>query len=104
MDPNKKIFGQRFVRWIHSHKKLSITLGIILVLLVAVGVTAAVYLVNQKPAEPTKSAQREPEPAPEPPKYYSNLTGNLVESEAITKQAVTGIMIENSPDARPQSG
>ncbi len=41
---------------------------------------------------------------PEPKKYYSPLTGNEVGDEAATKRAVTGIMIENSPDARPQSG
>lgn len=104
MDPNKKIFGQRIVRWMHSHKKLSVILGIVFVLLIAVGTTVALYLVNQKPTEQTASTQREPEPAPEPPKYYSNLTGNLVESDVIAKQTVTGIMIENSPDARPQSG
>ncbi|NTW62140.1 DUF3048 domain-containing protein [Candidatus Saccharibacteria bacterium] len=38
------------------------------------------------------------------PKYYSPLTGSLVANESITKQPVTGLMIENSPDARPQSG
>lgn len=38
------------------------------------------------------------------PKYYSPLTGVLVKSEAATKKPVTAIMIENSPDARPQSG
>jgi len=37
-------------------------------------------------------------------KYYSPLTGNEVADETATKRAVTGIMIENSPDARPQSG
>lgn len=36
--------------------------------------------------------------------FYSPLTGVRVANEAATKQAVTGIMIENSPDARPQSG
>jgi hypothetical protein len=36
--------------------------------------------------------------------YYSPLTGTKVADEATTKLAVTGIMIENSPDARPQSG
>lgn len=41
---------------------------------------------------------------PEPTRYYSPLTGNKVDTEAATKQAVTGIMLENSPDARPQSG
>lgn len=37
-------------------------------------------------------------------KYYSPLTGNELPDEAATKRPVTGIMIENSPDARPQSG
>lgn len=39
-----------------------------------------------------------------PRKFYSPLTGKPVKNEAATKQAVTGVMIENSPDARPQSG
>lgn len=37
-------------------------------------------------------------------KHYSPLTGKKVKSEAATQQAVTAIMIENSPDARPHSG
>jgi hypothetical protein len=41
---------------------------------------------------------------PEPPKFYSPLTGIEVADEATTKRQVTGVMIENSPDARPQSG
>lgn len=40
----------------------------------------------------------------EPKKFYSPLTGVEVADSAATKRAVTGIMIENSPDARPQSG
>lgn len=104
MDPNKKIFGQRIVWWVQTHKKLSIILGLVLVLLVGAGTTAALYLMNQKPAEPVAEVKEKPEPAPEPVKYYSPLTGNQVETAAITTQAVTGIMIENSPDARPQSG
>lgn len=38
------------------------------------------------------------------PVYYSALTGSKVKSEAAAHQAVTAIMIENSPDARPHSG
>jgi hypothetical protein len=66
--------------WVRHHKKLSIVLGIVLLLLLAGGTVAAIYLTN------------------------SPLTGSEVASEAITKQATTGIMMENSPDARPQSG
>lgn len=36
--------------------------------------------------------------------YYSPLTGAKVADEATTKLPVTGVMIENSTDARPQSG
>lgn len=41
---------------------------------------------------------------PEPKKFYSPLTGNEVADEATTQRVVTAIMLENSPDARPQSG
>ncbi|MDR3298233.1 MAG: DUF3048 domain-containing protein [Candidatus Nomurabacteria bacterium] len=36
--------------------------------------------------------------------YYSHLTGREVANKASETQAATCIMIENSPDARPQSG
>lgn len=39
-----------------------------------------------------------------PVKFYSPLTGVQVADEAATKRVVTAVMIENSPDARPQSG
>ena len=62
-------------------------------------------LFNQKPVQAPQPAVKTEESAPvEPPKYYSPLTGGSVKDEAATKQAVTAIMIENSPDARPQSG
>lgn len=38
------------------------------------------------------------------PVYYSKLSGLPVETEADTTRPITAIMIENSPDARPQSG
>ncbi|HMT56357.1 MAG TPA: DUF3048 domain-containing protein, partial [Candidatus Saccharibacteria bacterium] len=57
-----------------------------------------------------KAAAPNPEPVvtsnyvpPEAPKFYSPLTGIEV-SEELTKRAVTGVMIENSVDARPQAG
>jgi len=95
--------GPKAPNWFKRHKKLSIILGAVLVLLLAGGTATALYFVNQKP-ETTATTTTKPKPAPEPVKYYSPLTGSLVESQAVTKQAVTGIMIENSPDARPQSG
>ncbi|MGE5327863.1 MAG: DUF3048 domain-containing protein [Thiobacillus sp.] len=45
-----------------------------------------------------------PAPKPEVIKYYSPLTGSEVADQAATTKPVTALMIENSPNARPQSG
>lgn len=90
--------------WVKHHKKLSIILAVALVLLVAAGTATALYLLNQKPEEPAKVEVKKPAPVTEPVRYYSPLTGAEVKDEASTSLATTGIMIENSPDARPQSG
>lgn len=95
--------GPQKTNWFKRHKKLSIILAVVGVLLIAGGTVTALYIANQKPADPVAQAT-EPTPEPEPVKYYSPLTGAEVKSEAATKQTVTGIIIENSPDARPQSG
>ena len=92
----------RLHRWISGHHKIVwIVSG---VLAVCVGGIVTFIILSQKatvtPAPVVKVAEK---PKPKP-KYYSPLTGKLVATEATTKQAVTGIMIENSPDARPQSG
>lgn len=89
--------------WFKRHKKLSIFFIIVGVLLIAGATTAALVIFNNKTVE-APQVSTEPEPEPEPVIYYSPLTGAVVESEAITTQAVTAVMIENSPDARPQSG
>lgn len=95
----------KFKDWAKAHKKLVITLSVIGILLIAGGAVSAVYVLSQpKTTQVATTPKPSPEPEPEPIKYYSPLTGALVSDEAATRQAVTGIMIENSPDARPQSG
>ena len=91
--------------WFKRHKKLVITLSIVGLLVVAGGTAAGLYFFTQKPDDTTANVvEPKPEPEPEPVIYYSPLTGSEVADEAVTTQAVTGMMIENSPDARPQSG
>lgn len=73
-------------------------------LIVAASLIATIILLQPAPAAPvvvTPTVKKKPKPAPV---FYSPLTGVKVADEATTKQAVTAIMIENSPDARPQSG
>lgn len=43
-------------------------------------------------------------PKPPVPKYYSLLDGTQIPDQNAAKSPITAIMIENSPDARPQSG
>lgn len=88
--------------WVKAHpRKAYIIAGATLVLIAG---TAIFATSGEKPApvakQPAKPASK---PAVEV-KYYSPLTGVQVADEAATKQAVTAVMIENSPDARPQSG
>jgi len=95
-------FWSRIKNWIRTHRTR--TYLIIGGLLIAITGIIAYAVLSQKLPDITIS-HIAPKPKPTPPKkYYSPLTGSEVESEAVTKQAVTAIMIENSPDARPQSG
>lgn len=89
--------------WFKRHKKWTIVIIIAGILAVAGGTTAALILLNKEEPAPAVVAPA-PEPEPEPVIYYSPLTGAIVPTEADTTQPVTAIMIENSPDARPQSG
>lgn len=96
--------NQKTPNWFRRHKKLAIILSVGSVFLIAGGTVTALILMNQKPAEPAPNVEikkEEPKPAP---KYYSPLTGSQVPAATDASMAVTGIMIENSPDARPQSG
>jgi len=96
--------------WMHlrqwmpkHHKAVWIISGITVI---CIGGITSYLILSQKPvvAESKPIVKIVEEPEPEPTKYYSPLTGKLVTTEAKTKKPVTGIMIENSPDARPQSG
>lgn len=95
--------GLRAASWFRTHKKLVIILSIVGVLLIGGGVATGLYFMLRTPPEPTP-AITEPEPEPEPVIYYSQLTGLEVPSEDAANQAVTAVMIENSLEARPQSG
>lgn len=93
---------QRMKNWMRQHRTLTYIIGgAILILLTSLVAFAVLY---QKPVQvATSHVVPKPKPVPQPV-YYSPLNGEVVPDEAATKQPVTAIMIENSPDARPQSG
>lgn len=76
-----------------------IALGVI----IAVGLSLWIWLLSQPEPQVIQQAPITKKKTP-PPTYHSPLTGIQVPDEATTKRQVTAIMIENSPDARPQSG
>lgn len=87
----------------HFTKKQWIIVAIAGVLLIGGGVGAYfAFFKKDKPAPVVKKEAPKPEP-PKPTTEPSTLTG-LTVPLAINKLPVTGVMIENSPDARPQSG
>ncbi len=90
------------IRWISNHRKISIIFGAVLLICIA-GVVTFFILYSQKESEPVKTVKTV-EKKVEATKYYSPLTGLQVDNEAAITAPVTGIMIENSPNARPQSG
>lgn len=104
--PKRPNLWVRLFRRLSKHRK--ITLIVVAILLVIISSLAAFLLFYNKPVavakKPVVKVTEQPKPQPVVVKYYSPLTGLQVASEATTKTAVTGIMIENSPDARPQSG
>lgn len=88
--------------WIKKHRLFVIILGAVVV--VIAGCTGAFFTFYKTPALAPQQAAAKLDIVKLPEKFYSPLTGEEVKDQAATKQAVTAIMIENSPDARPQSG
>lgn len=88
--------------WVKAHPRKAYVIAGAALVLIAGGVIFATS--GEKPATVNKTPSK-PAPAPVAQvKHYSPLTGVQVADEAATKMATTAIMIENSPDARPQSG
>lgn len=88
-------------RLVPRTKRQKIIAGVMAVV-VAFGLGAGWTLTHHKR---TVVAVTPPPAAPKPaPIIYSKLSGLPVASEAVNQRPVTGVMVENSLDARPQSG
>lgn len=75
------------------------------VFLIVAGACTSAYILTspQDKQAPAVAATPKPKPLPPPPPPVSPLTGMEVSAED-AKRVVTGVMIENSTNARPQSG
>lgn len=89
--------------WVDAHRILSLSIAGVILIAIAVGTAAFLMAQNPvtdiAPSKPSVAKKEAPKPV-----FYAPLTGLEVADEAATTTPVTAIMIENSPDARPQSG
>ncbi len=86
--------------WIVGHKKLSILIGVLILLAIGTGIFFLIknrQAVNRTDSSAESSEQELPKLLPSP------LTGVEVTRD-LAERPVIGVMIENSPEARPQSG
>lgn len=88
----------------HAHRS-GLLFAAALAIIIGTGVTVLAVMYTAPVYEPAKDLSGIPKKKePEAPKFYSPLSGLEVADEPATKQQVTAIILENSPDARPQSG
>ena len=99
--PKKFRLWTRLRGWVRKHRTASYLIG---GFVLALGVSLTTLSLFYKPPVEVPKATVVTQPKPAPTRYYSPLSGVEVANQAATTQPVTAIMIENSPDARPQSG
>ncbi|MGO3701713.1 MAG: DUF3048 domain-containing protein [Candidatus Saccharimonadales bacterium] len=92
----------RITAWLTQHKKATMIIAALAVMFAAALVAFVVFY--QKPTEDPDVSRTEPSKEVPKKKFYSPLTGLQLPDEAATKRPITAVIIENSPDARPQSG
>lgn len=97
----KKSFKQRLKEL--TKKQWAIIIAVAIVLLGLIGFGVYHFFLKSDP-KPVKQTVKKQEPAPKPEPITSTLTGLPIADASINKRPVTAVMIENSPDARPQSG
>jgi len=103
--PGGKPSRKSFKQWLKTRTKKQWALIIVILVILLGGIGYGVYhfFIKGDP-KPVKQTAKKVEPKPEPEPLYAKLTGLPITDPAINQRPVTGVMIENSPDARPQSG
>jgi hypothetical protein len=104
-NPKKPGGLKTFLARFSKKQKLIVAVVAGLILLGGGGASAYVLTHKKKPAPVTPVAKVEEKPVeqPKPTTVASPLTGKQIAPE-LAQGPVLGVMIENSPDARPQSG
>jgi hypothetical protein len=87
-----------------TKKQWAIVIVVAVIVLGAIGFAVYHFFIKSDPKPVNQTVKKEtPAPAPAVP-LTSTLTGLPISDAAVNQRPVTAVMIENSPDARPQSG
>lgn len=100
--PTKPGLRQRLHDAIHRHPRRTIVVVTLSLLIVAI--FGSLALLYQPPQKMPDEVKEQPAPKPVAKRFYTPLNGQEVGTEAATRKPVTAVIIENTPDARPQSG
>lgn len=101
--PAQKGFD-RFKQWIKSRtKKQWIIIALVGILVLGAGAFAVYHFFIKEESVITVQKKKAPPPEPQKP-ITAKLTGLPIPDASINERPVTAVMIENSPDARPQAG
>ena len=101
-DGGKDRWDKRFIALVKQHPQIS--MGVAALILVLIGGSVAYAMTRPGKVDNTQLSKVAPKPKPVPPAPpTSPLTGMEVSADD-AKRPVTGVMIENTVFARPQSG
>lgn len=104
IDTKKRL--QNRLRWTRLHQLLHDNHGLryfvcAIAIMIATGIVVLAWMWQQPVAQLPDVYSNTPKKVE---KFYSPLTGAEIADKALAERHVTAVMIENSPDARPQSG
>jgi len=97
----KEHWWKKIGPWFAGLNKKQKTLVILGIVVLLAGIGGGIYALTRSEPEPVKQAPKKS--APKPTTVANTLTGRQVKPE-VNEKPVTAVIIENSLDARPQSG
>ncbi|HSX07180.1 MAG TPA: DUF3048 domain-containing protein [Candidatus Saccharimonadia bacterium] len=102
---HRTVAPKKYKKWLPHTGKQQIIFGAIALLIIVGAGTGWALTHHKHTTVATKPVTKKSSPKPKAPVIiYSNLTGLPVTDSSVNQRPVTAVMVENSLDARPQSG
>ena len=76
----------------------------LIILLLTCSIIALLAIILLRPSHPTTTVNAQSVATSTDPQYFSELDGSAVDNAVLESPQTVGVMVDNHPDARPQSG